>query len=142
MLAAAPRGPQSRNPLPSRRPPRPRRFGRSRPQHPRRSTPPPQHVPLAATPRALAGPLLGTALARQDSLAPLFANLRGLAEGSVSLVLPKPLLAAIDRVLAQAVPAERRPVTAQVLREAVQGSGLFLEARQANGQARAARAAT
>jgi hypothetical protein len=91
-------------------------------------------LPTAATARALAGPLLGTALARQDSLAPLFANLRGLAEGSISFVLPKPLLAAIDRVLAQAVPAERRTVTARVLREAVQGSGLFLEARQANGQ--------
>ena len=88
-----------------------------------------------ATPRSVVGPLLGAALARQDSLAPLLANLRGLAEGSIALVLPKPLLAAIDRVLVQPIPVERKPLTAQVLKEAVQGSGLFLEARQANGQA-------
>lgn len=89
---------------------------------------------LLATPRASAGPLLGPALARQDSLAPLLANLRVLAEGSVALVLPKPLLAAIDRVLAQAVPAEHRPVTPQVMQEAVRRSGLFQEAREARGQ--------
>lgn len=92
-----------------------------------------------AQPRALAGPLFGPALARQDSLAPLFANLRALAEGSVALILPRPLLAAIDKALAQAVPAEHRPVTAGVLQEAVQRSGLFLEARQAQGQVEPAR---
>jgi hypothetical protein len=81
----------------------------------------------------LAGPLLGSVLQTQDSLAPLLANLRGLAQGSIALTLPKPLLAAIDRVLAQAMPAERQPVTALRLKEAFQGSGLFTEARQAAG---------
>lgn len=90
-------------------------------------------APLApAAARALAGPLLGPVLQRQDSLAPLLANLRGLAQGTIALTLPKPLLAAIDQVLAQSVPAER-PVTAQSLKQAFQGSGLFLEARQTSG---------
>jgi hypothetical protein len=88
-------------------------------------------VDAALSPRALAGPLLGAALARQDSLAPLFANLRVLANGSVSLVLPKPLLGLIDQILAQAMPIERRPVTAPALRQAVARSGLFLEASEA-----------
>lgn len=90
-------------------------------------------VPATASPRVAAGPLLGPALARQDGLAPLFANLRSLSEGAVALIVPKPLLQAADRVLAQAVPAER-PLTPDALKEAVQRSGLFLEARQAAGQ--------
>lgn len=87
----------------------------------------------AAAARALAGPLLGAVLRHQDSLAPLFANLRGLAQGSIALTLPKALLPAVDRVLAQAIPAERQPVTAQRLKEAFQGSGLFMEARKVAG---------
>lgn len=93
--------------------------------------PAPAALPSA---RAAAGPLLGQALARQDSLAPLFANLRSVAEGSVALVLPKPLLPLIEQVLAQAVPVDRRPLTADALKQAVQSSGLFLEARQDAGQ--------
>ena len=85
-----------------------------------------------ATARALAGPLLASALQQQDSLAPLFANLRSLARGEIVPTLPKTLLAAIDRVLAQAVPGER-PITERQLREAFQTSGLFLEARRAAG---------
>lgn len=83
------------------------------------------------SPRALAGPLLGQAIGRQDSLAPLFANLRQLANGSVSLALPKPLMQAVEQILAQAVPAERRLLTTDVLRTAIARSGLFLEAREA-----------
>ncbi len=86
-----------------------------------------------AAPRAVAGPLLGQALARQDSLAPLFANLRSIAQGSVALVLPKPLLPLIEQVLAQAVPVERRALTPELLKDAVQRSGIFLETRQAAG---------
>lgn len=94
----------------------------------------PQAVP--ASPRAVAGPLLGTALGRQDSLAPLFANLAGLAQGSVALTLPKPLMALVDQILAQRLPAaETRPVTAEALKAAVARSGVFLEARQAAGEA-------
>ncbi len=83
------------------------------------------------SPRAIAGPLLGPVLANQDGLAPLFANLRSISEGSVALTLPKPLLTLIERVLAQAVPVERRPLGAEVLKDAVQRSGLFMESRQA-----------
>ncbi len=54
-------------------------------------------LPPPVSPRAAIGPTLGEALMRQDSLAPLFANLRGLAEGTVALTLPKPLLGAIDQ---------------------------------------------
>lgn len=92
-------------------------------------------LPLAAAAaRALAGPLLGQALQRQDSLAPLFANLRGLAQGSIALTLPRALLPAIGRVLGQSIPVERQPVTAQRLKEAFENSGLFLEARKAAGE--------
>ncbi|CAH1674531.1 Flagellar hook-length control protein fliK [Hyphomicrobiales bacterium] len=92
-------------------------------------------TPGPAAARAMAGPLLGAALQKQDSLAPLFANLRGLAEGSIALSLPKALLPAIDRVLAQSVMADRHPVTGQSLKEAFQGSGLFMEAHKAAGEA-------
>lgn len=95
-----------------------------------------QPSPAPASPRAIAGPLLGPAIARQDSLAPLFANLGGLAQGSVALILPKPLLALVDQILAQRLPVEGRSLTAETLRTAVARSGLFLEARQANGEAR------
>ena len=88
-----------------------------------------------ASPRALAGPLLGLALARQDSMAPLLANMRALADGSVSLTLPRPILTLVDRVLAQALPVERKAVTAPMLKTAIQNSGLFLEAHQAQGGA-------
>jgi hypothetical protein len=94
----------------------------------------PQSAPAA--PRAVAGPLLGAALGRQDSLAPLFANLGSLAQGSVALTLPKPLMALVDQILAQRLPtAETRPVTAETLKAAVARSGVFLEARQAAGEA-------
>jgi hypothetical protein len=90
------------------------------------------------SPRAAAGPLLGPALAHQDGLAPLFANLRGIAQGSVALTVPRPLLQLADQVLAGAIPVERAGPTPQALREAVQRSGLFLEARQAISDAPAA----
>lgn len=96
---------------------------------------PVQQIAPAISPRALAGPMLGQALARQDSLAPLFANLRELANGSVSLVLPRQLMRLVDQILAQAVPAEHRPVTAQALQAAIARSGLFLEAREAEAAA-------
>jgi hypothetical protein len=94
----------------------------------------PQNLP--ASPRAIAGPLLGAALGRQDSLAPLFANLGSLAQGSVALTLPKPLMALVDQIMAQRLPAaEARPVTAETLKAAIARSGVFLEAKQAAGDA-------
>jgi hypothetical protein len=85
----------------------------------------------ATSPRAMAGPLLGPALARQDSLAPLLANLRAVANGAVAL--PRPLLALADRVLARALSVERKALTGPALQAAVQTSGLFLEANRAQG---------
>ncbi len=85
----------------------------------------------AGNARAIAGPLLGPMLQHQAGLAPLFANLRAIAQGSISLALPKTLPPAIQQVLAQAIPAERQPPTAAKLKEAFQASGLFLDARQA-----------
>jgi hypothetical protein len=72
-------------------------------------------------------------LQQQGGLAPLFANLRAIAQGSISLALPKTLPPAIQQVLAQAVPAERQAPTAARLKDAFQASGLFLDARQAAG---------
>lgn len=95
------------------------------------SQPAQSQASAAPSPRAVAGPLLGPVLANQDGLAPLFANLRSISEGSVALTLPKPLLTLIERVLAQAVPVERRPLGAEILKDAVQRSGLFMESRQA-----------
>ncbi|RXT48195.1 hypothetical protein B6S44_24325 [Bosea sp. Tri-44] len=93
----------------------------------------PQVAP--ASPRAVAGPLLGAALGRQDSFAPLFANLGSLAQGSVALTLPKPLMTLVDQILAQRLPAEARPVTPEALKAAIARSGVFFEARQAAGEA-------
>lgn len=87
------------------------------------------------SPRALIGPMLGAALQRQDSLAPLFANLRGISEGALALALPKSMLAAVDHVLAQAIPVERAQLTGPRLQEAVKASGLFMEANAATGRA-------
>lgn len=91
-------------------------------------------VPPPISPRAAIGPTLGAALMRQGGLAPLFANLRGLADGTVALTLPRTLLGAVDRVLQQAFPAERQIMTGPRLQDALQGSGLFMEARAAAGQ--------
>jgi hypothetical protein len=78
--------------------------------------------------------LLGAALANQDGLAPLLANLRGLADGSVGAVVPRPLLALASQLLAQALPVERKAVTPEALKQAVERSGLFMEAHQLQGQ--------
>lgn len=114
----------------------------SRPGAPAPAAPAPATSPLAdppaaapaASPRAQAGPLLGPALAGQDSLAPLLANMRALSAGTVALALPRPVLTMIERVLGQALPIDRRPVTAPALKAAIQSSGVFLEARQAQGR--------
>ncbi|WP_306224870.1 flagellar hook-length control protein FliK [Bosea beijingensis] len=100
---------------------------------PAAATPPAAPVITAATARAVAGPLLGPMLQQQAGLAPLFANLRAIAQGSISLGLPKTLPPAIQQMLAQALPAERQAPTAAKLKEAFQASGLFLDARQASG---------
>lgn len=98
---------------------------------------PPRAVAAAeepVAPRAAAGPLLGRAMAEQDSLAPLMANLRGLSQGTLAFTLPKTLLQGADRLIAQALPLERQVPTGEMLKAAVQRSGLFFEARQAEGR--------
>ncbi|WP_420103183.1 flagellar hook-length control protein FliK [Bosea sp. (in: a-proteobacteria)] len=95
---------------------------------------PPAEAATAPSPRLLAGPLLGAALQRQDSLAPLFANLRGLAEGSLALAMPRPVLAAVERVLAQSLPAVGPAPTGPALQAALRRSGLFSEAAPAAGR--------
>lgn len=99
------------------------------------ATQPPAAQAAAPAPRVAAGPLLGAALANQDSLAPLFANLRSLAHGRVGTSVPAPFLKLANQILAQALPAEGGPLSAVQLKQAVQRSGLFLEARPAQGQA-------
>lgn len=94
----------------------------------------PDAAPPSPSPRVLAGPLLGAALQRQDSLAPLFANLRGVAEGSLALSLPRPLLAAAERVLARSLPADGPKLTGPGLQTALRHSGLFHEATAAAGR--------
>lgn len=144
--AAAPGGQQAAAPLPPGTPPshaaaataapaQAAETGAAQTGRPASSPAVAPQTAAAASPRAIAGPLLGAALARQDSLAPLFANLGSLAQGTVALTLPKPLMTLVDQILAQRLPAGARPVTAEALKAAVARSGVFLEARQAAGEA-------
>ncbi|MGL4975598.1 MAG: hypothetical protein ACRC56_09900, partial [Bosea sp. (in: a-proteobacteria)] len=87
--------------------------------------------------RALAGPLLAQAAARQDSLAPLFATVSALPKLPVD-GLTGQVLAAASRLLSQRLQGEGAAVTAVELRQAVADSGLFHEARLASGQGQAA----
>ncbi len=89
----------------------------------------PMPVAARASARALAGPLIGLALARQDSLAPLFANLGKLVGEPASPMLPRALPMLAQRILSSALPVDGRPITAAKLQAAVARSGLFLEAR-------------
>lgn len=94
---------------------------------------PAQPAPTPEAARAVAGPLLATALARQDSLAPLLANLLVLARGAVAMTLPRPLQAAAETILAQAVPAGSGALKPEALQRAFAASGLFAESRAAAG---------
>ncbi len=91
----------------------------------------------AASVRALAGPMLAQAAARQDSLAPLFATVSALPKLQVD-GLNGPVLAAASRLLGQRLQGEGAPMTAMELKQAVADSGLFHEARLASGQGQAA----
>lgn len=93
--------------------------------------------PSAASVRALAGPMLAQAAARQDSLAPLFATVSALPKLQVD-GLNGPVLAAASRLLGQRLQGEGAPITAAELKQAVSDSGLFHEARLASGQGQAA----
>lgn len=73
------------------------------------------------------------AAARQESLAPLFADLAAVAEGRAPAALramPEPVLRAMAAVLGFRLPVEAA-ASPQALARAVAGSGIFLEARLA-----------
>ena len=70
---------------------------------------------------------VGEAAARQDSLAPLFADISQAAQSSV---LPTPVAAATGRLQALALPTNA-PITAGDVKQAFVRSGLLLEARMA-----------
>lgn len=87
--------------------------------------------------RAAAGPVIGAALARQNGLAPLFANLEVLER--VRVLLPASVNNAVANALQARlpVPADGR-VLPELLQQAVADSGVFHEARLARGDGAAA----
>lgn len=93
---------------------------------------PPQPVLSTAERMALAvRSAAAQAAPRQAGLAPMMANL----DAAIALPeTPEPVRQAARAVLDKALPTGR-PVTAMALREAVQGSGVFLEARLARAAA-------
>ena len=82
--------------------------------------------------RLAAGPVAGAAQARQASFAPLFANLQTLVQARVAL--PSSVLDAALRVLNQRLPVADGNVAPKALQKAIAASGLFHEARLAQGQ--------
>ncbi|MCW2307847.1 flagellar hook-length control protein FliK [Rhodobium gokarnense] len=98
------------------------------------STPLPPSADAAA--RAALSEMVHTAASRQDSLAPLFANLSAVASHGGN-TLPDPVMKAVQQLLGLRLPANA-PVTGEQMRLAVQSSGIFQEAHLASGQAAAA----
>lgn len=99
--------------------------------------PEPLREALAA--RAAAGPQLAQALARQDGLAPLFANLEALARHAATpaaLAAPpaRPVVDAALALLGLRLPARADFMTAGNLRQAVSLSGAFHEAQLLRGE--------
>ncbi len=100
----------------------------------------PRQLQVAAPPsqgsagalRLAAGPVAGAALATQDSFAPLFANLQALVLARAAL--PSPVLDAALRVLNLRLDVADGNVAPEALRKAVNTSGVFHEARLAQGQ--------
>ncbi|MBB4305084.1 hypothetical protein GGD81_004152 [Rhodobium orientis] len=86
--------------------------------------------------RAALSEMVHTAASRQDSLAPLFANLNAVASHGGN-TLPDPVMKAVQQLLGLRLPTNA-PVTGEQMRLAVQSSGIFQEAQLATGQAAAA----
>ena len=86
--------------------------------------------------RAALSEMVHTAASRQDSLAPLFANLSAIASHGGN-TLPDPVMKAVQQLLGLRLPTNA-PVTGEQMRLAVQSSGIFQEAHLASGQAAAA----
>lgn len=81
--------------------------------------------------RAAAGPLAGAALARQDGMAPLFADLAAVVRAPG--LVPAPVTSAALRVLGFRLPTTQDMVTPDDLQAGVKASGVFHEARIAQG---------
>lgn len=92
----------------------------------------------ALSPRAVAGPLVGPMVVRQNSLAPLYANLQTIV-ADASAPLPEPVRVAAQRLLDLRVPVDSAPLTGKVLQQAVSRSGITHEARLATGDGTGAR---
>jgi hypothetical protein len=81
--------------------------------------------------RAAAGPLAGAALAHQDGMAPLFADLAAVVRAPG--LVPPPVTSAALRVLGFRLPTTQDVVTPDDLQAGVKASGVFHEARIAKG---------
>jgi Flagellar hook-length control protein FliK len=88
--------------------------------------------PPAPSPRAIAGPLVGPLVVRQNGFAPLYANLEAVVTQAGD-TLPQPVRAAAEKLLDQRLFVEGSLPTAKDLRAAVTQSGLTHEARLAAG---------
>lgn len=90
----------------------------------------PEPAPLS--PRAVAGPLVGPLVVRQNSLAPLYANLQTIIDDA-SAPLPEPVRVAGQRLLDLRVPVDSTPLNGKELKAAVAQSGITHETRLAAG---------
>ncbi|QQR40660.1 flagellar hook-length control protein FliK [Devosia rhizoryzae] len=88
-------------------------------------------APQSALTQSALTQMVLNALARQDSIVGLTTLLTA-AVGK--LVLPEPVLRAVQQVLAQQLPLDGGKLDAAALQRAVMNSGLFQEARLATGQ--------
>ncbi len=107
---------------------------REQPSMARRPDLPPTPAPAvlsADQARAAAGPLVGAALARQDGLGPLFADLDALVAARAPV--PDGVARAAAALLGMRLTVSGGDVGPDALRQAVSGSGLFHEALQAAG---------
>nr|MCU0886376.1 flagellar hook-length control protein FliK [Beijerinckiaceae bacterium] len=88
-------------------------------------------IAAAEQARAAAGPLVGAALGRQDGLAPLFADLAAVVRSPA--LVPAPVATAALRVLGFRLPTADDVVVPRQLQTGVRTSGVFHEARIAQG---------
>jgi len=88
----------------------------------------------ATTPQAALAQMVQSALPRQDNIANLMTALTAIAGKTT---LPEPVIRAAQQVLAGRVAVDGGKLDGAVLQKAVLNSGIFQEAKLANGQAQA-----
>lgn len=88
-------------------------------------------APPPATPAAALAQMVPEAMARQNSIAPLLASLATIVTRPG--VLPEPVLRAALQILGQRVQLPPNGPTADLVRTAIERSGVFLEANLARG---------